>query len=70
MNRRGFFTTIAALLFGTTTRPRPQGRYPSHGSAYMPCLQPNDCVVAFSRDPRQFPIKRYVNYTPVQRTTP
>lgn len=69
MNRRGFFITIVALLFGTTTRPRPQGRYPTNGSAYMPRRQPSDGVVTFSRDPRQFPIKRYVNYTAVQRTT-
>lgn len=70
MNRRGFFITLAVLLFGTTSRPRPQGRYPSNGSAYMPRRHPNDGVVAFSRDPRQFPMRHYVKYNPVPRTTP
>ena len=68
MNRRGFFTTLVALLFGTTTKPR--GRYPSNGSAYVPRrAMPGEPVITFSRDPRQFPMKRYVNYTPVPRTT-
>ena len=75
MNRRGFFITIAVLLFGTTARPR--GRYPTASNAYVPrrgLSKPKvwfdeASVITFSRDPRQFPMKRYVSYTPVPRTT-